>query len=302
MPKAFVIDGDQILCSKTATNWLPFGLALTESWLTNYRDTNKAPLSIVTLTSDLPSSTSMALSHSTQGLEDNPSISPSTTVTLAIAADLAMAHGFTLPDTATFIPYRQLIASLPLAVTQHLTQAIQLLRWQHQTRFCSRCGAVLHLQGSSNRAMICPSCKLTQYPRIQPCIITLVTRDHPQSNRPQILLAHHHRYGQPSNNPQYGLLAGFVEVGESLEQTVQREIFEEVGLSVTNIQYLGSQPWPFPSNLMVGFQADYASGNIVVETTELSHADFFDLDNLPKIPPRGSIAHHMIQRFIKSRS
>ena len=92
----------------------------------------------------------------------------------------------------------------------------------------------------------------------------------------------------------YGLIAGFVEVGESLEHAVVREVAEEVNISVTNISYVSSQPWPFPSNLMLGFKATYAEGYIVIQEEELTHADFFDISNLPQIPFKGSIAYELI--------
>ena len=116
----------------------------------------------------------------------------------------------------------------------------------------------------------------------------------------QILLAHHHRYGQqktPQQALQYGLIAGFVEVGESLEHAVVREVTEEVNISLKDIRYVSSQPWPFPSNLMLGFRAAYAGGDIVIQEDELSHADFFDLTNLPKIPFKGSIAYALIAQI-----
>ena len=96
----------------------------------------------------------------------------------------------------------------------------------------------------------------------------------------------------------YTVLAGFVEVGESLEQCVHREVMEEVGLSVSNLRYFGSQPWPFPSNLMLAFKAEYESGEIVLQEDEISDAQFFKFDQLPETPFSGSIAHAMIEHVI----
>ena len=176
---------------------------------------------------------------------------------------------------------------------------MQLLRWQEQTRFCSRCAAAVMPHPSGEPAMVCPSCDLRQYPRIQPCVIIAITRTHPDTLKPQILLAHHHRHSKPDQPPMYGLIAGFVEVGESLEQTVRREVTEEVGLTVNNIRYIDSQPWPYPSNLMMGFIADYVSGDIVIEQAELSDAKFFDVDDLPRIPTKGTIARQLIETVIQ---
>ena len=203
-------------------------------------------------------------------------------------------------DDCAFIAYRLLITQLPFALSDQLSQAIQLLRWQADTQFCSRCAApVVHAAGAE-RAMVCQVCRLRQYPRVQPCIITAITRPNPQSGEMQILLAHHHRYGQqktPQQALQYGLIAGFVEVGESLEHAIVREVAEEVNISLKDIHYVSSQPWPFPSNLMLGFRASYAGGNIVIQEDELSHADFFDLSDLPKIPSKGSIAYALIAQI-----
>lgn len=221
----------------------------------------------------------------------------------AMSYDYAVAHHVALPPVNessgnTFVPYRQLILQLPVALSNQLSQAIQLLRWQTDTRFCSRCATpVIHAR-NAERAMVCPACQLHQYPRVQPCIITAITRPNPQTGETQILLAHHHRHGQQKQPPLYGLIAGFVEVGESLEHAVVREVAEEVNITLTDIRYISSQPWPFPTNLMLGFRATYAGGDIIIQEDELAHADFFDLSNLPKIPSKGSIAYELIAQIL----
>ena len=243
---------------------------------------------------------------------------------IAITYDYAITHNVALPkilensevesievensnlesslktDVCAFIAYRLLITQLPVALSGQLSQAIQLLRWQTDTQFCSRCATPVVAATRGERAMVCPACRLRQYPRVQPCIITAITRPNPQTGVMQILLAHHHRYGQQKTSAQalqYGLIAGFVEVGESLEHAVVREVAEEVNIRLTDIRYVSSQPWPFPSNLMLGFRAAYAGGDIVIQEDELSHADFFDLTNLPKIPFKGSIAYELIAQI-----
>lgn len=201
-----------------------------------------------------------------------------------------------------FVSLRALLNQLPMAIINYISKAIQLIRWADDHNFCSRCGHRTTLHTKGEPATVCPTCHYHQYPRIQPCVITAITRVHPVSHKPQVLLAHHKRYAKAEkqdNSPaRYGLIAGFVEVGETLENAVHRETMEEVNIAVTNIRYLTSQPWAYPSNLMVGFIADYATGdadNIKVQEDELTHAKFFDLDELPLIPPVGTIAYRLLE-------
>ena len=310
MTQAFVFDGDKILCTQTATDWLPFKLTVTDSIIQRYCEQSTAALGLVSLVNpvnnadssmdlDIVAQSNAANANTSNNIDtsDSKAQLPSE-VQFAISASFARDQAINWPDSASFISYRQLMAYLPERMLQQLTEALQLLNWQAETKFCSHCASRLKRLPETNRALSCPHCQRIYYPRIQPCIITAVTRQHPISGRPQILLAHHHRYGNRSDNAQYGLLAGFVEVGESLEQAVHREIYEEVGITIGNLEYLGSQPWPFPGNLMLGFHANHQSGDIVIEEAELSHADFFDFDNLPKIPAKGSIAYSIIEQVI----
>ena len=191
---------------------------------------------------------------------------------------------------------RQLITHLSNSDSQVMMTAIQLLRWHANHNFCSRCGASATVS-DFELAYVCTVCHYRQYPRIQPCVIVAITRQF--EGRTQLLLAHHRRYG---DNPMYGLIAGFVEIGESLEGAVHREVEEETGLAVSNLRYHSSQPWAYPSNLMVGFYADCvnenASDELKLDDTELTDAQFFDLDNLPKIPFKGSIARTLIDELL----
>lgn len=191
--------------------------------------------------------------------------------------------------------YRQLVGTLPTNLAHALSHAIQLMRWRDDHRFCSRCGTHT-LIDRAEYASTCPTCQHRNYPRIQPCVITAVTQHCPITNKPQLLLALHHRH---SESGMHGLIAGFVEIGESLETAVVRETLEETGITVHNIRYITSQPWPYPTNLMTGFVADYQAGELVADTSELVYAKFFDLDNLPKIPPQGTIARSLIEWVIK---
>jgi NAD+ diphosphatase len=166
-------------------------------------------------------------------------------------------------------------------------KAYQIMEWDRTHQYCSHC-ATPTIQQPHERAKRCPNCSLVFYPRLSPAIIVLISRG------PALLLARAHRF--PLGR--YSLLAGFVEPGESLEETVIREVREEVGLEIRDIRYFGSQSWPFPNSLMVGFTATYDSGEIVPEPAEIADAAWFTHRNLPDIPPKPSIARHMIDWFV----
>lgn len=167
-------------------------------------------------------------------------------------------------------------------------RAFQVLEWERNHRFCGRCGVPTDAHPQGERARVCPACRLSSYPRINPCVIVAVTRGE------EILLARAQRF----TRPMFSTLAGFVEAGESAEETLHREVMEEVGVRVGNLRYFGSQSWPFPNNLMLGFHADYAGGELSIQEEEIAEAGFFRYDDLPPIPPAGSIAHALIQDFV----
>ena len=142
--------------------------------------------------------------------------------------------------------------------------------------------------GLEELARECPRCGTTFYPRLNPAAIVLVEHEE------RVLLAR-----SPSFPPEmYSTLAGFVEPGESLEETIEREICEEVGAEVRNVRYFGSQPWPFPNSLMIAFTADYAGGELRVEPSEIEDAGWYSTDDLPMLPPKVSIARAMIDSFV----
>lgn len=167
-------------------------------------------------------------------------------------------------------------------------RAAQVLEWERNHRFCGRCGVPTQAHPLGERARVCPACRLTSYPRINPCVIVAVTRGD------EILLARAQRF----TRPMFSTLAGFIEAGESAEDTVHREVQEEVGVTVANLRYFGSQSWPFPNNLMLGFHAEYTGGELRLQEEEIAEADFFRYDALPPTPPAGSIAHALIQDFV----
>ncbi len=167
------------------------------------------------------------------------------------------------------------------------SRAVQYGHMSQTQRFCPQCGGRTHLN-HRDMAMQCNDCRTLHYPRIFPCIIVAVRKDN------QILLAQHPRH----RDGMYTVLAGFLEVGETLEQCVEREVFEETGIKVKNIQYFGSQPWAFPSSMMMAFVAEYDSGDIRPDYSELSDAQWFGADNVPPVAPKGTIARALIEHTI----
>lgn len=168
--------------------------------------------------------------------------------------------------------------------------AAQIATWSRQHRFCGMCGHSMS-QHADERAMECQHCGLRQYPRISPSMIVLVTRGD------ELLLARSPRFAPGV----YSTLAGFVEPGESVEQCVRREVSEEVGVSIHEPRYVASQGWPFPHSLMLGFHAEYASGDIVMQPEEIEDAQWFSIHQLPLLPPAKSIARYLIDLYLARR-
>jgi NAD+ diphosphatase len=169
-------------------------------------------------------------------------------------------------------------------------RAAQLVDWDRTTRFCGQCGAATEPM-AGERARRCGSCELVAYPRLAPAVITLITDDDGR-----ILLGRNPAFAAPF----FSLLAGFVEPGETLEEAVVREVEEEVGIVVGDVAYWGSQPWPFPHSLMVGFTARYLGGELVLQESEIAEAGWFTPDDLPQVPPRMSIAGRMIEDWART--
>jgi len=167
-------------------------------------------------------------------------------------------------------------------------RAVQILLWDQTHRFCGRCGEPT-VHAEAERAKLCPKCGLLSFPRLSPAVIMLVYRGD------ELLLARNRAFVDGF----FSVLAGFVEPGESLEEAVRREVHEEVGLELEDIRYFGSQPWPFPHSLMIGFTARYASGEIRLQEDELVEAGWFDRrGELPKLPGKLSIARKLIDAFL----
>jgi NAD+ diphosphatase len=168
-----------------------------------------------------------------------------------------------------------------------LSTALQVGAWLGNHRFCGRCGAPATRLGTEF-AMHCQDCGHRNYPRISPCIITLVT--HGES----LLLARSPRF--PAGR--FSTLAGFVEPGESAEEAVRREIFEEVGVTVGRVRYFRSQAWPFPHSLMLGYFAEAASRRIQIDGVEIVDAAWFTPRQLPQLPPPYSISSALIRTHL----
>jgi len=200
------------------------------------------------------------------------------------AADLADAVRF---------PSRQVIGQAPHEVVEFILKAQAYANWAPVSRFCPACGSPLHdgEERESRGARVCSQCSRAFFPRISPAVIVLVTRGR------EMLLAHNAKF--PTGR--HGLVAGFVEAGETLEDTVVREVEEEAGIAIGKPRYVRSQPWPFPDSLMLAFEAEYASGTARPDGVEIDHLGWFSADSLPDIPPPGSVARFLIDRFLQKQ-
>lgn len=169
-----------------------------------------------------------------------------------------------------------------------LGRLLQLSYWFVHHQFCGRCGAPTGFH-SKEMALCCEQCDAHFYPRISPCVIGIITRGD------RCLLAHNARFPEGM----YSVIAGFVEVGESAEAALIREAKEEVGLDICNLEYVTSQAWPFPSQLMLGYTAEAPHGEIKVDGEEITHADWYEVSNFPKTPPPETISGQLISLFIQ---
>lgn len=189
-----------------------------------------------------------------------------------------------------FSDLRRLMGTLDPAIWNVAGRATQITDWYRDHQMCGRCGSQMEMD-PNERSMKCPADGLVAYPRLSPAVIMLI--EHPDG---RALLATNVAWRGPK--PMYSTLAGFVEPGESLEDCVHREVMEEVGVTVENVRYFDSQPWPFPNSLMLGFFATYVDGEITPAPDEIADAQWFAKDDLPNIPPRASIARALIDDWL----
>ena len=200
-----------------------------------------------------------------------------------------LESGAALPDGMRLSGLRALFGAIDDALFALAGRAFQIIDWDRSHQFCGRCGTPTLLK-PNERARQCPACKQVHYPRITPAIMALVRRGR------EFLLGRSPHFAPGM----YSALAGFVEPGETLEQTLIREVREEVGIEVANVRYFASQPWPFPHSLMIAFNADYVSGEITPDPAEIEAADWFSPERLPQmLPGKISISRRLIDAALQ---
>ena len=202
---------------------------------------------------------------------------------------LEVTHDSKLDDDLILTPLRNLLGRIPDSLFTVCSRSLQLSEWKRNNQFCGVCGKNMKMH-ETERAMFCECNSVLVYPKISPCIIVLVTKGE------ELLLAHNKNF--PGTF--YSTLAGFIEAGESAESAIHREIFEEVKVRVQNIKYFGSQSWPFPSQLMLGYHAEYLEGEITPDGEEIDLADWFHYKDLPNVPTGNiSISGQLIESYIE---
>lgn len=194
-------------------------------------------------------------------------------------------------DDFHLVSFRQALSMIYPAQYAMGVKAHSVIHWDKNHQFCGQCAApTIHRRPHFER--FCPVCHLSFFPRISPSIIVLIYRED------ELVMARSPHFAPGI----YGLIAGFVEIGESLEEAVRREVKEEVGLQVKNITYFGSQPWPFPDSLMLAFTAEYDSGELSIDNDEIEEAGWYRYDNLPGKPSMTiSIAFKLLDNFVQLR-
>lgn len=193
-----------------------------------------------------------------------------------------------IPNGVELVGLRQVFNILDISWYAAAVKAHSIINWDKNHQFCGRCGnKTTHKSGIFER--LCPSCGLALYPRISPSMIVRIQKDD------HILMARSPHFAPGV----YGLVAGFVEAGENVEEAVHREVKEEVGIRIKNLRYFGSQAWPFPDSLMIAFTADYDSGELVLDQHEIEDANWYTYDTIPGRPSHSiSIAHKLIDDFV----
>jgi NAD+ diphosphatase len=202
-------------------------------------------------------------------------------IAVRVAADVAEPEGW------QWRGLRSLFLQIPDPLLALAGRSSQIVEWDRSHRYCGRCGTPT-LDKPEERAKQCPACGHVVYPRLSPAMMVLVTRGR------ELLLARANRFP----NAMYSALAGFVELGESIEDCIHREVREEVGVEVDNLVYFDSQSWPFPHSLMIAYTAEYAGGDMRPCDAEIADAKWFSLDALPQLPSTVSISRKLIEATV----
>ena len=195
-------------------------------------------------------------------------------------------------ENVDFLDLKTLSKTVDESIYILSSKANLLLNWLRSNQYCGVCGSKMYKkESSSERAMVCSNCGNTTWPRTSPAIIVAVTKGD------KLLLARNRQFP----NRMYSVIAGFVEYGETFEECIKREVYEEVGIKVKNIKYFGSQPWPYPNSMMIGFTAEYLDGEIEVDGEEIVHADWFSKEEILGIYNKSiSIGSELIEWFLES--
>lgn len=196
---------------------------------------------------------------------------------------------FAIPSIMSFMNLKALTHKLSEDMFWIAGRAVQIVNWNNDHIYCGRCGTLTQ-NVNGERAKKCSKCGLSNYPRISPAIIVAVVREG------KLLLAHNLQFPKDL----YSVVSGFLEVGETFEECVVREVQEETGITVKNINYFGNQPWPFPNSIMIGFTAEYASGEIQVDGEEIGDANWYSPHEMPITPDSISIAKKLINWFVEN--
>jgi len=201
----------------------------------------------------------------------------------------AWPQGLVLPDGYQWFELRPLMQQLPAPLFNLVGRGKQLLEWDFTHRFCGQCGGPM-IEHDLGKARYCESCNKAYYPRVSPCIIVLITQGE------KLLLANgvRHRPGV------YSTVAGFIEPGETAEEAVHREVMEELGIRIKNLQYQSSQPWPFPHQLMLGYWAEYDSGELTLDPDEINDARWWHFNQLPPVPEASTMSGILINSYLDS--
>lgn len=193
-------------------------------------------------------------------------------------------------ESVHFHELRKLKGILDDPIAALAARAVHVMEWDKKTQFCGACGTKTR-QRTHERSKECPECGQLFFPKISPAIIVLIEKDD------RILMARSPHFPEGL----YGLIAGFVEPGESIEEAVVREVYEEVGIFIKDIEYFGSQPWPYPDSLMIGFIAKHSHGEICVDNVEIEAAGWFTHDEMPSVPGIDSISGRLVSYYLSKQ-